>query len=123
LNFEPAFKASCFGHANKEFQFSCQVRFDFIAKSEGFSDSVLLKLLFLWFNKRLQIHSGNMDMQVGDPTVVEIRVSWDCHLLSAKWWCVFICALLRCFACTGEKLKWNEAYSHKWVGAQEWVFG
>jgi hypothetical protein len=47
LNFEPAFKASCFGHANKEFPFSCQVRFDFIAKSEGFSDSVLLKLLFL----------------------------------------------------------------------------
>ncbi len=26
LNFEPAFKASCFGHANKEFPFSCQVR-------------------------------------------------------------------------------------------------
>ncbi len=73
------------------------ISIDFIAKSEGFSDSILLKLLFLWF-KRLQIHSDNMDTSGRSHTVVEIRVSWNCHLLSASDDASSICAFLRCFA-------------------------
>ncbi len=82
LNLEPAFKASCFGHANKEFPFSCQVRL--ISWLNQKASRTQFCWNFCFCDLRDFKFTQIIWIQVGDPTVVEIRVSWNCHLLSAS---------------------------------------